>query len=136
MIVLKFVGAGYLLWLASKAFKSAITVKDLKVRPVRVKGGPMAFYRRGLLIQMTNAKAALVWIAIMSLAMVGQAPIWVAAFVVVGTSIISVVGHVLYAVAFSTSPVVAVYAKTRRWIEGILGVYFCFASYKLATFKG
>ncbi len=135
MIVLKVVGAGYLLWLAFKAFKSAMTVKELDVRPVRLDGGPVAFYRRGLLIQMMNAKAALVWIAIMSLAMDGQAPIWVAALVVVGTSIISAVGHVIYAVAFSTSPVVAAYAKARRWIEGILGVYFCFASYKLATYR-
>jgi threonine/homoserine/homoserine lactone efflux protein len=135
MAVLKVVGAGYLLWLAFKAFKSAMTIKELDVRPVRLDGGSVAFYRRGLLIQMTNAKAALVWIAIMSLAMDGQAPIWVAALVVVGTSIISAVGHVIYAVAFSTSPVVAAYAKARHWIEGILGVYFCFASYKLATYR-
>ena len=135
MIFLKIVGAVYLLWLAFKAFKSAMTVKELDVRPVRLDGGPVAFYRRGLLIQMTNAKAALVWIAIMSLAMDGQAPIWVAALVVVGTSIISTVGHVIYAVAFSTSPVVAAYAKARRWLEGVLGVYFCFASYELATYR-
>lgn len=135
MVSLKIVGAVYLLWLAFKAFKSAMTIKELDVRPVRLNGGPVAFYRRGLLIQMTNAKAALVWIAIMSLAMDGQAPIWVAALVVVGTSIISAVGHVIYAVAFSTSPVVAVYAKARQWIEGVLGIYSCFASYKLATYR-
>ena len=57
LIILKFVGAGYLLWLAYKAFKSALTVKDLDVRAVRVNGGLAAFYRRGLLIQMTNAWA-------------------------------------------------------------------------------
>jgi len=60
---------------------------------------------------------------------------WVAALVVVGTSIISAIDHVIYAIAFSTSPVVAVYAKARRWIEGILGVYYCFASYKLAIYR-
>lgn len=135
IVFLKVIGAAYLLWLALKAFKSAMTVKELEVRPVHLNGAPAAFYRRGLFIQMTNAKAALVWIAIMSLAMDGQAPMWVAACVVVGTSMISAVGHVVYAVAFSTSPVVAAYAKARRWIEGILGVYFCFASYKLATYR-
>ncbi len=135
LVLLKIVGAAYLLWLAYKAFKSAMTVKELDVQAVRVDGGPVAFYWRGLLIQMTNAKAALVWIAIMSLAMDGQAPIWVAALVVVGTSIISAVGHVMYAVAFSTSPVVAAYAQARRWIEAGLGVYFCFAGYKLATYR-
>ncbi|MEP4196458.1 MAG: LysE family translocator [Aliishimia sp.] len=135
MVVLKIVGAGYLLWLAYKAFKSAMTVKGLDVRAVRVTGGVAAFYRRGLVIQMTNAKAALVWIVIMSLAMDGDAPVWVAALVVIGTSTISAIGHVIYAVAFSTLPVAAVYAKSRRWIEGILGAYFCLASYKLATYR-
>lgn len=135
MIVLKIIGAGYLLWLAYKAFKSALTVKELDVRAVRLTGEMAAFYKRGLIIQMTNAKAALVWIAIMSLAMDGQAPIWVAALVVIGTSVISAVGHVIYAVAFSTPPVVAAYSKARRWIEGVMGVYFCFASYKIATYR-
>lgn len=135
MIVLKVVGAGYLLWLAYKAFQSALSVKDLDVKAVRIDGGNSAYYKRGLVIQMTNAKAALIWIAIMSLAMDGQAPLWVAGVVVVGTSVISAVGHVVYAVAFSTTPVVAVYAKARRWIEGVLGVYFCFASYKLVTYR-
>lgn len=34
-----FVGAGYLLRLAFKAFKSAMTVNELDVRPVRLDGG-------------------------------------------------------------------------------------------------
>lgn len=135
MIVMKTLGAAYLLWLACKAFKSALTVKELDMTAVQVSGGLAAYYKRGLLIQMTNAKAALVWVAIMSLAMDGQAPVWVAGVVVIGTSLISVVGHVIYAVAFSTSPVVVAYAKARRWIEGALGAYFCFASYKLATYR-
>ncbi|MCF6433220.1 hypothetical protein [Leisingera sp. MMG026] len=59
----------------------------------------------------------------------GQTPVRAAALAVAGTSIIPATGHVIYAVAFSTSSVVAIYTKTGRWIEGILGVYFCFASY-------
>ena len=135
MIVLKILGAVYLLWLAYKAFKSAFTVKELDVTAVKITGGTGAYCRRGLVIQMTNAKAALVWIAIMSLAMGDQAPIWVAGVVVIGTSIISAIGHILYAVAFSTAPVVAAYGKAWRWIEGALGAYFCFASYKLVTYR-
>ena len=120
MIVLKIVGAGYLLWLASKALKSAMTAKDLDVRAIRLNGGRGAFYRRGLTIQMTNAKAALVWIAIMSLAIDGDALIWVAAVVVVGTSTISALGHVAYAVAFSTPPVVTAYGKAHGGSRGRL----------------
>lgn len=135
MNVFKILGAVYLLWLAYKAFKSAFTVKEFNVAPIKISGGASAYYKRGLMIQMTNAKAALVWIAIMSLAMGDQAPVWVAGVVVIGTSIISAIGHMIYAIAFSTAPVIAAYAKARRWIEGALGVYFCFASYKLATYR-
>lgn len=135
MVVLKILGAGYLLWLAYKAFKSAFTAKELNITAVNVNGRLSAYYKRGFIIQMTNAKAALMWIAIMSLAMGGQAPLWVAGVVVIGTSLISVVGHLIYAVAFSTPPVVAAYAKARRWVEGLLGAYFCFASYKLVTYQ-
>ena len=56
MIVLKIIGAGYLLWLAYKASKSALTVKELDIRAVRLTGGMAAFYKRGLIIKMTNAK--------------------------------------------------------------------------------
>jgi threonine/homoserine/homoserine lactone efflux protein len=135
MTALKIAGAFYLLWLAFKAFRSALSTKDLKLKTIVVKGGSWSYYRRGVIIQMTNAKAALVWIAIMSLAMDGQAPIWVGGMVVLGTAIISFAGHWAYAVAFSTAPVVAAYGRTRRWVEGALGAYFCFASYKLITYK-
>ncbi len=136
MIVRKVIDATYILWLAFKAFKSAMTSKDLDVRAVRLKGGPTAFHWRALTIQTTNARAVLIWIAIISLALDGDAPIWVAALVIFGTSIISAIGHVVHAIAFSTSPFVAVYWKARRLIEGLLGVYFCFASCKLATHRG
>jgi threonine/homoserine/homoserine lactone efflux protein len=128
-------GLTALLWLAFKAFRSALSTKDLKLKTIVVKGGSWSYYRRGVIIQMTNAKAALVWIAIMSLAMDGQAPIWVGGMVVLGTAIVSFAGHWAYAVAFSTAPVVAAYGRTRRWVEGALGAYFCFASYKLITYR-
>ena len=54
--------------------------------------------------------------------------------IVLGASVISFVGHMAYAVAFSTKPMVAVFAKARR-IQTGLGLFFCFASYKLLTSK-
>ncbi|MEO3428501.1 LysE family translocator [Pelagibius sp. CAU 1746] len=136
MVILKTAGALYLLWLAFKAFKSALSNKMPEISAVGAYGGAWTFYKRGLLIQMTNAKAAFVWIAIMSLAMDGDAPLWIGGLVVAGTGVISIFGHLVYAVAFSTSPVVAAYGKARRWIDCALGAYFCFASYKLATYRG
>ena len=82
---------------------------------------------------MTNPKAALAWIAIVSLGMQAGAPLWVAFVIVVGTTVLSVICHVLYALVFSTPPMVRIYAKGRRWVQGTLGFLFTFAGLKLLT---
>ncbi|MEN3378944.1 MAG: hypothetical protein V7604_4299, partial [Hyphomicrobiales bacterium] len=46
---------------------------------------------------------------------------------------LSIVIHYLYAVAFSTSTMVRVYSKGRRWIQGALGAFFAFAGIRLLT---
>lgn len=135
MIGIKIMGAIYLLWLAFKAFRSAASQHAIMVSDLGISGGAYAYYRRGLLIQMTNPKAAFTWIAIMSLAMDASAPIWVGGLIVFGTTLISTGGHLTYAIAFSTAPMVSAYRRARRWIETGLGAFFCFASYKLLTAK-
>ena len=40
-----------------------------------------------------------------------------------------------YAVTFSTEPVIAFYCRSRRWIDGALGVFFSLAALKLITFR-
>ncbi|MDA7948319.1 MAG: LysE family translocator [Hyphomicrobiaceae bacterium] len=133
LTAIKFAGAAYLLWLAFKAFRSAARNEQMIVSQVADETSPLLYFRRGLLIQMTNPKAALTWVAIMSLGVEANAPVWVGASIVLGTTVLSVGGHLAYAVLFSTSPMVAAYRAARRWIEVALGTFFCFASYKLLT---
>jgi len=130
---IKIAGACYLLYLACKAFSSAFKGKDMQASGIKVESGFWQYYRRGLLIQMINLKAAFTWIAILSLAIDQTAPIWVGGMVVLGTGVISILGHLAYAVAFSTQPMVKGYRKAQRWIDGALGSFFTFASYKIAT---
>lgn len=132
LIVIKIAGACYLLFLAYKAFSSALQGKAMQANGIRVDGGFWRYYRRGLLIQMTNPKAAFAWLAILSLALDQTAPFWVGGIVVAGTGIISILGHLAYAIAFSTTPMVNGYRKAQRWIDGALGAFFTFASYKIA----
>lgn len=133
LTLIKITGACYLLFLAYKAFSSALKGKTMQANGIRVDGGFWRYYRRGLLIQMTNPKAAFTWLAILSLALDQTAPFWVGGIVVVGTGIISILGHLAYAIAFSTAPMVNGYRKAQRWIDGALGAFFTFASYKIAT---
>lgn len=136
MTVIKVFGAGYLLWLAFKAFRSAARADEAAggAAPPGLTNAN-SYFRRGLLIQMTNPKAALAWIATMSLGLDAGAPLWVGAAIVIGTTLISIAGHLTYAFAFSTAPMVLAYRRARRFIEAGLGAFFCFASYKLLTAK-
>jgi threonine/homoserine/homoserine lactone efflux protein len=132
LIVIKVFGGLYLLWLAYKSFKAAASKHDIEAQELA--GGtttPLGYAKRGYIIQMTNPKAALAWIAIISLGLTDGAPLWVGAFIVLGTFILSVFIHVLYAVAFSTPLMVRIYSKARRGIQGVLGAFFASAGLRL-----
>ncbi|MBP5856148.1 LysE family transporter [Marivibrio halodurans] len=133
MTTIRIAGALYLFWLGFKAFRSAARSGPI---PAAGTGGAttlMGLFRRGLTIQMTNPKAALTWTATMSLAVTPDAPIWVGACVVVGATLLSFAGHLGYALAFSTKPMVAAYLRARRWIEAGLGLFFWSAGAKLLS---
>ncbi|MXN65131.1 LysE family transporter [Stappia sp. GBMRC 2046] len=130
---LKIAGAAYLLWLAFKAFRSAANPKPLELLETTSTANRNAYFRRGFLVVMTNPKAVLVWIAIMSLGVSADSPWWVGGIIMAVGGSMSIIAHQLYAVAFSTGPMIRFYARARRWIEAGLGTFFCFASYKLLT---
>ncbi len=134
LTAIKIAGGCYLLWLAYRAFRSAASAQGIDARAL---AGPTrsvrSYYLRGLTVQMTNPKAALAWIAIMSLGLQAGAPVWVGLVLVIGTGTLSILIHCLYALAFSTITMVRLYGKARRWIQGLLGAFFCFAGIKLLT---
>jgi amino acid exporter len=132
LIVIKIAGGLYLLWLAFKAFRAASSRHAIAITAERQRS-PRAYVLRGLVIQMTNPKAVLAWIAIMSLGLRHDAPLWVVAAIVVGTSLLSLAIHYLYAVAFSTPTMVRVYGRARRAIQATLAVFFGCAGLKLLT---
>ncbi|MFT5652072.1 MAG: amino acid exporter [Yoonia sp.] len=92
-------------------------------------------YLQGIAIQLTNPKAALQWIAIVGIGLGNEAPLWVGLALILNATTLSLAVHVLYAVTFSTAPVIVAYQKARRWIEGSLGLFFSFAPYKIATYR-
>lgn len=132
LTVIRIAGGLYLLWLAWKSLKSALSRHDIEAKELA--GGrrtPIGYLIRGYGIQMTNPKAALAWIAIISLGLKDDAPIWVGAAIVLGTFVLSVLIHTLYAVAFSTPVMVRIYGKARRLIQTLLGGFFAFAGVRL-----
>ncbi|MEM8822278.1 MAG: LysE family transporter [Pseudomonadota bacterium] len=134
LLVIKIFGGLYLLWLAYKSFKSAASGHDIEAKELA--GGrrtPFGYFQRGYIIQMTNPKAALAWIAIISLGLQEGAPLWVGAVIVLGTFALSIAIHLLYAVAFSTPVMLRIYGRARRVIQGVLGAFFALAGLRLLT---
>lgn len=133
MIYVKILGALYLLWLAVKSFKSAMTDGDLAAALPGERKPDAEYFWRGVLVQMTNPKAALTWLAILAVAVDVHTPRWVGVSLVLTVVVISLFAYIGYAFVFSSSRVVVLYRRMRRGIEASLGIFFCLASYKLLT---
>ena len=133
LTVIKVVGGCYLIRFGYKSLKSACTPGKVEVNKNSTDQPKLNYFLRGLTVQITNPKAAMAMTAIVTIGMQGQAPVWVNVVLVLGISVISVVGHLLYAVAFSTQTAVKLYASSRQWVEASLGTFFCFAGFKLLS---
>lgn len=133
LIVLKIVGGLYLLWLAWKSLRSAMTAVPLAVSTPSKRSDDRRMVFSGLLIHLTNPKGVFGWLATISVGMAVDAPLWVAMLIVAGGVTISAVGHIGYAIAFSTGRAVSIYARARRGIQLCLAAVFGAAGVRLLT---
>ena len=129
---LRYVGAAYLLFLAYKAARSALSDKSLM--PVAAgQGGLGRLYVKGLLIHLTNPKAILGWGAVFAIAV----PVGALQISVLETygALLSVSCGVFfgYALLFSTGMFVRGYQRLHRWFEGAFAVLFGLAGLKTLT---
>lgn len=84
---------------------------------------------------MTNPKAALGWVAIVSLGLTQGSPAWVGIAIIFGTFVNSLIIHLLFACVFSTELMLRAYMKARRTIQATLGFVFTIAGLKLLGSK-
>jgi threonine efflux protein len=134
LIVLKIFGGLYLLFLAIKAGRSALTSDDQAAARAGVSAAAMsssALYRRGLLMHLGNPKSVLAWIALVTLGLGPEASWPDVAAILGGCAVLSVTIFCGYAIVFSTAPMVRLYRRARRWIEGVLALVFGLAGLRL-----
>jgi threonine efflux protein len=133
LIVLKVFGGLYLLYLAFKAGRAALAPDDPAVRTTSADAAlsGSALYRRGLLMHLTNPKSVLAWIALVTLGLGSESSWHTLAAILGGCAALSVTIFCGYAIIFSTAPMVRIYRRARRWIEGILSVFFGAAGLRL-----
>ncbi|MGV0911395.1 LysE family translocator [Martelella sp. FOR1707] len=134
MEIVRFVGAGYLFFLAFKSFG-----KMLKPPPLSPLMPGLRSFRRqvagGYLLQVSNPKAIMFWLAIAGVGGVGDAPAHIVVLFVAGSFMLSFTAHGAYALLLSSAMVHAGLTRFRRVVEAALGGFFVFAGVKLLTAK-
>jgi threonine/homoserine/homoserine lactone efflux protein len=118
--VLKVLGAGYLLWLAFVASRSALAAEAASAA---VPGAGRWFWR-GVLLNLSNPKSVVAWMAALSMGLDpsdGLAAVMATTFVCMAVAFFN---NLSYALVFSMGGMMAVYQRARRWIDGATAVLF------------
>lgn len=132
--VLRYAGACYLLFLAFKSARSAVTPGAPETRQFATPSLTSA-YRRGLVLHLTNPKAILFFGALYAVGVpAGTSPATLAV-VILAVGLQSLLLFHGYALLFSSPPLSAGYAKLRRWFEAVFAVAFAAAGLKILTAK-
>ncbi len=135
MTAIRIFGGLYLLWMSYRAFRTAFRKAPVAngeaVSEATKQITGRGYYLRGLALHLTNPKAIMTWIAIISIGFSEGAPLWVGAAIVIGCGLLSTGIHLLYATAFSTAPAISIYRRAANWINGVLGVFFAVVGLRL-----
>ncbi|WP_120499487.1 LysE family translocator [Roseovarius sp. EL26] len=129
--VLRYFGATYLMYLAYKAARSALSPKEIKVKLLT--GSRSTLFTKGLLLQLTNPKAILFIGSLYSLGVPAGSSIQGLVIVI---SSVGTLGFVIfhgYAILFSSKAMTLLYLRLRRWFESAFSIGFGAASFKILT---
>lgn len=128
LTIFKVIGGGYLMYLAWLSARSAMAEQ---AAPAAMDTGRA--FRRGLILNLGNPKAALAWIAALALGSGEGAVGW---GVVAGCAVLGALIYAGYALAFALGPVRGVYTRARRGIEAATAGLFALAGLRLLTWRG
>ncbi|MFM0632178.1 LysE family translocator [Paraburkholderia xenovorans] len=131
IVAVKIFGGLYLLWLAFKSGRNALTTLPALVVNVERTPTLTSIYFRGATLHLTNPKAILVWISIVAISSNSTAPTHGA--LVAGCAAIGCLVFGGYAFLFSTEAARRMYVRTRRALEGSLAVVFGITGIRLLT---
>jgi threonine/homoserine/homoserine lactone efflux protein len=134
LVFIKVAGGFYLLYLAWKAFRSAMAGDEAAGHAQGTATQTLSrLYLNGFFLHLTNPKAIFIWISLVSLGLPTGAPASIMAVYITGCLFIGLVSLNAMALMFSATPVVRGYRKSRRAIEACMGAFFAFAGVKMLT---
>lgn len=130
--IMRYFGAGYLLFLAFKSARSALVPGDAKSRIIAT-GSLRSAYGKGLALHLTNPKAILFFGSLFAIGVPpGSAPEDLA-LVIGAIGLQSFCVFHGYAVLFSLPGMMTTYSRLRRWFEAVFALAFGAAGLKILT---
>lgn len=134
--LLRYCGAGYLIFLAIKSARSALTPGEIEPRGVpRGLANPTLkrAYAAGLGLHLTNPKPILFFGSLYAVGVPAHAAPSTLLLIIVAVAVQSALVFHGYALLFSSPPVARGYMRLRRWFEGAFALAFGYAGMKLLT---
>ena len=129
LVAIKIAGGLYLLWLAFKSGRAALST-SVAASPKAGQPTPLkALYTKGALLHLTNPKAVLVWVSIVALSSNGSGATQAA--IIPGCAVIGSLVFSGYAFLFSMESARRLYTRARRGLDGSLAVVFAMTGIKL-----
>lgn len=130
--LLRYLGAGYLLYLAYKSARSACRKKDIEMETV-VKTSLKSAYFKGMALQLSNPKVILSFASIYAILLPANTNPKELLMVIIAISVMANIVFQTYAYFFSISKVRIAYFRLRRYFESIFALFFGFAGFKILT---
>lgn len=121
---LRLIGGGYLVYLAFKAARAAWRADPMPEVEAPAGRSLLIFYRRGLLLHLTNPKAIFVWLSTIAIAIPHGAPALQAFIVVALLEMVAITIFTSYGFLFATVPARNAYRRIKRWVDGVSAAVF------------
>ncbi len=136
--LIRYFGAAYLIFLGIKSAKAAFQNKTIngsdEPNPVKIKSHSLKHaYLKGLLIHLTNPKAALFFGSLFAVAIPPDTSAKAIAILILALLSISLTVFLGYAILFSSAPLARKYLQSRKWFEAAFAAAFITAGLKILT---
>lgn len=115
-------GGALLIWFAFRYFRRAWFWSDTIGRNRVVTPREAFVITLGILA--TNPKALTTWLVLVSIFPAGRAGVVGITAMILGAVLVAALGHLGYALAFSTRRAAQAYARLGRWINAGVGIFF------------
>lgn len=129
--IVRYFGAAYLLFLALRAARSALSNRNLTAKSVS--GSTAALFAKGLALHLTNPKAVLFFGSLYVLGLPPGTGVSELITIIAAVGLQSFLVFHGYALLFSSPVIAQLYLRLRRWFEAFFAVLFGAAGFKVLT---